>query len=191
MRLYKMELYDYGEDGKLIPISPTGNALTQAEQSKAMAQTAKEGYFHRSLVAIDICVNVVLLRGQEDETISSHAARAAVEGKRWGIALSWFLSKIQRNHGALAVAGDLQRAENIASIEKKSGLLLKENEEHYMVDDVILPSIELKSPCEIRIDVDSRFLKLHIGTRDWSWSRGNIDILGCGTFFDNPIPDED
>lgn len=99
------------------PITP----LTTVEVTAVEAQVAKEGTFHKDLVAIDIATNVVLLRGQEDETISSHAARAAEQGKFWGKLVSRFLNLFQSNHGAKAQAGDVERAEIVENLEEKSG----------------------------------------------------------------------
>jgi hypothetical protein len=99
------------------PIAP----LTPDEVAYEEAQTAKEGAIRRDLVAVDIAANVVLLKGQEDETISSHAARADVEHKTWGRWLSKFLDFFQADHGAKAQAGDLERAQAVQSIETKSG----------------------------------------------------------------------
>src|ERR1039458_9691719 len=47
------------------------------------AQAGAEGYLHRCLVAIDVCANVILLRGRQGETISAHAYRAALQNKLW------------------------------------------------------------------------------------------------------------
>lgn len=71
---------------------------------------SEEGWLHRSLVTFDISVNVILLRGQEDQTISTHAYIASLEGHLWGIAMTKWLNWIQPNHGQLAAAGDLERA---------------------------------------------------------------------------------
>ena len=101
------------------PITP----LTPQQAAQQEAQAAKEGWLHRSLVAVDIMANVVILRGQPDETISSHAARAAEQGKAWGRAMSRFLDWFQADHGAKAVSGDLERAQNIENIEKNSGII--------------------------------------------------------------------
>ena len=96
------------------PLDP--NQTQQQEQ-----QAAKEGWLHRSLVAFDQGVNVILLRGLPDETISAHASRAALAGKGWGKALSGFLNLFQKDHGPKAQAGDLERAKNIEQVEEKSG----------------------------------------------------------------------
>ena len=74
----------------------------QINVSQQEAQAAAEGWAHRSVVALDIFLNVFLFRGREDETISTHAYRASLEGKKWGIALNWALNLIQGNHGARA-----------------------------------------------------------------------------------------
>ena len=83
------------------------------------AQAAAEGYLHRCLVAIDVCANVILLRGRQGETISAHAYRAALQNKLWGRILNGALNLIQSNHGAKAAAGDLERATSIADTEEK------------------------------------------------------------------------
>ena len=99
------------------PIQP----LSPQEFSQQEAQSAKEGLLHRDLVAVDIAANVILLKGQEDETISSHAARADEEGRWWGRTLSRFLNFFQKDHGAKAQAGDVERAENVEKLEENSG----------------------------------------------------------------------
>jgi hypothetical protein len=55
-------------------------------------------------------------------------------------------------------------------------------EEHYATEDEILPELELSKPCEIRIDVDEKYVRLHVGQRDWEWPRGCPDISSTGTF---------
>jgi len=83
-------------------------------------KAAKEGWFHRSLVAFDIACNVFFLRGLPDETISSHSERAALEGKLWGKCMVYFLNLFESNHGEKATAGDLERADSIAKVEQKT-----------------------------------------------------------------------
>jgi hypothetical protein len=85
----------------------------------AEAQSAKEGWIHRILVAFDIFCNVALWRGQEDETISTHSYRAFLEGKLWGKIMNHWLSWFQPNHGAKAASGDLQRAQVRVAILKR------------------------------------------------------------------------
>lgn len=99
------------------PITP----LTPAQTAAAQAQAAKDGVLHNDAVAIDDFANVIILRGRNDETISSHAARADEQGKWWGKALSRFLDFFQKDHGAKAQAGDLERAQAIAQTEENSG----------------------------------------------------------------------
>jgi len=98
------------------PITPLDPQQTAAQE----AQAAKEGYVHRILVAFDIFSNV-LTDGDEDETISSRSARAAEKGKPWGIAMSKFLDIFQKDHGAKAQAGDVERAAAVAATELDSG----------------------------------------------------------------------
>ena len=87
--------------------------------AKQETQAAAEGYLHRCLVAIDICANVIVFKGRQGETISAHAYRAALANKTWGQVLNGALSLIQKDHGAKAAAGDLERAMSIAATEEK------------------------------------------------------------------------
>ena len=87
---------------------------------KAESQAAAEGWLHRSLVAFDIAFNVIVLRGQQDETISTHAWRAQQEGKLWGKLICKWLDGFQPNHGIRAASGDLERALARASVLKKA-----------------------------------------------------------------------
>jgi len=98
-------------------LTPLDAAQTAAQE----AQAAKEGWLHRILVAFDIFCNVTFFRGLEDETISSHSARACEEGKTWGIWMSAFLNFFQSDHGVKAQAGDEERAEEVSQVEDKSG----------------------------------------------------------------------
>jgi hypothetical protein len=50
------------------------------------------------------------LRGQQDETISTHSWRASVEGKRWGKLMNAWLGWLEPCHGQKAASGDLERA---------------------------------------------------------------------------------
>lgn len=103
------------------PITP----LTPAQTATQEQQAAQEGYLKRDAIAVDIAANEILLKGQMDETISSHAARAATEGKLWGKILSSVLNWFQADHGAKAEAGDLERAKNTVRIEESTGDLNK------------------------------------------------------------------
>lgn len=63
--------------------------------------------------------------------------------------------------------------------------------ECYAADDVILPSLTLENPCEIRIDITPDRVFLRVGQRDWDWKRGCPDVSGCGTMIsEEGIPDE-
>jgi hypothetical protein len=89
----------------------------------AEAKAAAEGWIHRALVAFDIAVNVIILRGQQDETISAHSWRAVVEGKTWGRWMTQWLDWIQPFHGQKAAAGDLERAQvRVAVLSKALGV---------------------------------------------------------------------
>lgn len=99
--------------GPTVPLTPSETA---AKEAKAL----KEGYVHRALVGLDQFVNV-LTGGLPDETISARSARAAEQGKGWGVAMSKFLNLFQANHGPKAQAGDAARAQRVTSVEKASG----------------------------------------------------------------------
>lgn len=98
--------------------------LTPAEKAAKETSALKEKYPVRVLIALDQFANVLTF-GHPDETISSRAARAATQGKWWGVGMSKFLDVFQRNHGAQAIAGDAARGNEVAAIEDDSGVLPK------------------------------------------------------------------
>ena len=99
----------------------TGIAPLTPQQAVAQEQkAAAEAYPKRLLIALDMFINV-LTDGDPDETISSRAARAAQQGKGWGIEMSKFLDLFQKDHGAKAQAGDTVRAEDVVATEQASG----------------------------------------------------------------------
>lgn len=103
-----------------MPLSPR-----QIQRAEKMA--AGERYPHKVLVALDQDVNVDT-GGLPDETISSRVRRISDAHPRWGWnpgvwlakALNAGLNAIQKNHGAKAQAGDLQRAEAVEATEQKA-----------------------------------------------------------------------
>jgi hypothetical protein len=101
------------------PITP----INVNQEQQDFHDVEREHYLRRCLIAFDIFCNVVFFFGDEDETISAHSARAATQGKRWGIVLSWFLDLFQRDHGAHAVADDEARALDIEHVEETSGVI--------------------------------------------------------------------
>ena len=62
-------------------------------------------YGRRVAVAIDQLFNT-LLNGDEDETISSRAAKARMKGKRWGCVLCRFLDWLDPNHCTNSIEPD-------------------------------------------------------------------------------------
>lgn len=54
--------------------------------------------FWKIAVAKDQGFNAAFLNGSEDETVSSHAARARNEGRKWGCILCKFLDAVEENH---------------------------------------------------------------------------------------------
>lgn len=94
--------------------------LTTAQVATEEAQAAHEGFIQRDLVAIDVMVNVIT-GGLPDETISSRLARDAQEHKIVGEIGSKILDLFQKDHGANAQAGDLERAMEVVRVEEASG----------------------------------------------------------------------
>ena len=64
-----------------------------------------KSYGRRVAVAIDQLFNA-LLNGDEDETISSRAAKARLKGKRWGCVLCRFLDWLDPNHCTNSIEPD-------------------------------------------------------------------------------------
>lgn len=87
--------------------------------AKYEARAAVEGWVHRILVVFDIGCNVFFMRGQQDETMSAHGYRAAVEGKQWGKVFEYWLSLMQPQHGPKALIGDSYRAKNRLATNQK------------------------------------------------------------------------
>ena len=96
----------------------TPEIIDEAFYTKYAAKAAAELWWHRFLVVFDIFCNVVA-RGQQDETISSRAYRASLEGKLWGKVLNHWLDLIEPQHGPKAMVGDLWRALNRVTRNKQ------------------------------------------------------------------------
>lgn len=60
-------------------------------------------------------------------------------------------------------------------------------EEHYAVDDIILPVLRLPVPAGVRIDIYETCVRLQIGPRDYEWPRGCPNVCATGTSFQEPI----
>jgi hypothetical protein len=59
-------------------------------------------YLERLGLALDEALNVLLLNGDPDQTISYHAAVAQKDGRRWACWLCWTLARlVQPHHCAL------------------------------------------------------------------------------------------
>lgn len=94
------------------PIIP----LTPAQVAACEASADHEGYLHRVIEEADVLANVAT-GGKQDETISSRSARDAEEGHEGGVLMSKFLELFQKDHGATAIAADLERAKQIEKLE--------------------------------------------------------------------------
>lgn len=97
--------------------------LTPAQEQVAEQQTAHEGYFRKDLIGLDQFANVIT-GGNPDETISSRMARWDTEDRgvkhEVGEVVSKGLDLFQKDHGAEAESGDLERAQNVVNIEKEA-----------------------------------------------------------------------
>lgn len=104
------------------PITP----LTPEQTAKAEAKSAKHGYVVRNLISVDQ-LGETLVDGPNDTTISGESAIAAQNDKGlkgWvGRSMSRFLNLFQKDHGAKAVAGDLERAQTAGKIDEESGVI--------------------------------------------------------------------
>jgi hypothetical protein len=93
--------------------------LTPQQVQEAEQRALAEKYPMRVLCGLDHLVNT-FLGGKPDETISARAARDAAQGKKLGEVVSFLLSKVQKNHPELAEAGDLVKAQDVASMETQA-----------------------------------------------------------------------
>lgn len=95
------------------------SSLTPEDISAAQLRASKEGYVHRALVGFDQFV-ASLLGIENDQTISSATAIAAhkhVWYHAFAVALNDGLNVIQKNHGELAQAGDIERAKKVIATD--------------------------------------------------------------------------
>jgi hypothetical protein len=53
--------------------------------------------------------------------------------------------------------------------------------EHYAIDDDVLPTLDLQSALEVRIDIEETGVKLFIGPREYEWPRGCPDVRSVRT----------
>jgi hypothetical protein len=84
--------------------------LTPEQIAQAQVNASHHYYLQRVLTGMDDFVNV-LADGNLDETISARAQRYAAKGNEFAKLLNWGLGEIQKKHGLLANAGDLERAQ--------------------------------------------------------------------------------
>jgi len=99
-------------------ITPLNPAQVATEESQA----AHENFIQRDLVALDVTANV-LTGGEPDETISSRLAVDAEHHEIVGEIGSKILDVFQRDHGADAQAGDVERAEAVIATQESTGTL--------------------------------------------------------------------
>jgi hypothetical protein len=96
--------------------------LTPTQLSVAELRAAKEGYAHRVLVGFDQFVGSILGE-QNDQTISSQTeidAHKKVWFHAFAVALNDGLDLIQKSHGQLAQAGDVERAKEAIATDTKA-----------------------------------------------------------------------
>jgi hypothetical protein len=97
--------------------------LTPVQVAVDEQQVANEGYVKKDLIGLDQFTNVIL-GGSPDETISSRMARWDTEDKgvkhKVGEVVSKGLDLFQKDHGAQAETGDLERAKIVTNIEEEA-----------------------------------------------------------------------
>lgn len=107
------------------PVQPLPPAQFQAEAQAA----SQESYLHKVLVSLDVLSNVVG-GGIPDETISSRMARWATENQGFREAFGLFachaLNMVEKDHGAIAEARDLARAQAVQKIEQETPTVQQE-----------------------------------------------------------------
>ena len=106
----------------ITPINPVQTHLQ-------MQQAVHENYGIEVAIALDKLGNT-LTGGNSDETISARCGRDTLmdeEAHKHTHALadfmSWWLAKLQKDHGAKAAAGDVARAEQDITLEEASGII--------------------------------------------------------------------
>lgn len=75
-------------------------------------------YFVRVAIAFDVFCNVILY-GNQDETLSARAGRAARKGKLWGVILAGALNYLFPDHCAGASLHDKWRAAYVVYLESR------------------------------------------------------------------------
>lgn len=75
-----------------------------------MIREGRKNRFWRTLLALDQLLNVVVFNGDEDETVSSNAGKAALQGRRWGCVLCRILDVFDRDHCTKAIEADEGKA---------------------------------------------------------------------------------
>jgi len=90
--------------------------LTPEQIQQAEKRALGEHYPMRVINGLDKLGNLIL-GGKPDETISARAGRAALSGNKLGKAVSGVLGLFQKHHVELAMAGDLAKANAIATVE--------------------------------------------------------------------------
>jgi hypothetical protein len=66
---------------------------------------SKKSWGYRIALGVDQLLNAIL-KGDEDETISSRAGKAAKKKKKWAIWLCYFLNKLDKDHCNRAIEED-------------------------------------------------------------------------------------
>lgn len=103
----------------MLPVTP----LTPSQVAAVNAAVRLYPWWRRAFISFDQMCNVWFFHGYCDETVSAHAGRAAVRDAWWAVDICDLLDRIEKDHGALAIEGDLERAEMIEQIEDSSGEL--------------------------------------------------------------------
>ena len=51
----------------------------------------------------------------------------------------------------------------------------------YETEDMILALLKFPNPATIRVTVDTKYVRLFLGQRDWQWDRDTGELVGAGT----------
>jgi hypothetical protein len=91
--------------------------LSKEDADEFSSRVLKEGKFIRWMISLDVSINDLFLNGINNETISSHIGRAALNNKQWAIFFAKFLNLFEANHVAKSMAGDRGRGRNVVNLE--------------------------------------------------------------------------
>lgn len=74
---------------------------------------------------------------------------------------------------------------NFTHVQFWAANLLRDREpvKQFEIDDIMLPDLDLPSPCKICIEITNEDVILTIANRDWQWERATGELVGMGMTF--------